>query len=100
PFIQGWKNPRAGLDQDDSRGAGVDRAKIRWQSLSGDLGKSARHFNSGGAAAHDGESEQTRSICIAVSHFGSFESAQNAPAYQCGVVDSFQPRSLHRPVIV
>ena len=80
--------------------ARIDAAEIRGQGLPRDLRDRAGHFDPGGAAADDDESEQTP-LRSGVGHeLGLLEGNQNAAADAGRILDTLQARRIIGPFVV
>ena len=98
--IERRQQARRRLDQDDARGARIDRAEVRRQRAVRQLRDGAGHLDAGRAAADDDEIQQPRALVRIRLGLGLLEGEQDAAANVGRVVDGLQPGRGGGPVVV
>ena len=94
------QHARAGLDQNDLRGARIDPAEVDRDRVARDLRDRACHLDAGRAGADDDEREQAGALGLVVRQLRALEGEQNAAADARGVFDALQARRELRPFVM
>ena len=98
--VERREQARRRLDQDDARGARIDRAEVRRQRAVRELRDGAGHLDAGRPAADDDEIQQPRALVRILLGLGLLEGEQDAAANVGRVIDGLQPGRGGGPVVV
>ena len=99
-FREARQQPRPGLDQNDTRDARIDVAKILRQCSAGEFGDSAGEFNSGRSATDDYQIHQAPAFICVRFVFGPLEGEQNSPSNLGRILDALKSGRQGLPIVV